>query len=178
MPVAKDANGDPYYLSDVFVDSPQINAYPVRAYEILQVNAQIGKQKPDGGTWTEADVIQEMRSRAADRFLVDRVDQPTVELSVEFALLGQAAGFERYRGLERVSLYDTVTVDHPDLGLQTSIQVKGYEWDALRQRFNRLTLGDVFKHGTRQIFGYEVADGAITLAKLDGMALQQLQQTT
>ena len=176
MPVAKDSSGNPFYLPEVFVDSPVINAYPVRAYEVLQVDAQIGGQKPDeSGTWTEAEVIAEMRSEAADRFLVDRVDQPTVNLSVEFALLGHAAGYERYRGLERVSLYDTVRVDHPDIGLSTTIQVKGYEWDAIRQRFNRLTLGDVFEHGTRSIPGYEIGDGAITLQKIDAAALAQLR---
>ena len=179
MPEAKDADGNPYRLPEIFVDSPVRNAYPVTAYQILQVNAQIGKQKPDGsGNWTEAEVIAEMRARAQDRYLVDRVDQPTVELSVEFALLGQAVGFEAYRGLERVSLYDTVTVEHPDLGLETAIQVKGYEWDAIRQRFTRLTLGDVFSHGTRQLSGYELADGAITLDKIDRSALHQLQATT
>ena len=74
-----------------------------------------------------------------------------------------------------MSLYDTVTVDHPDIGLQTSFQVKGYEWDAIRQRFNRITLGDVFDYATARIAGYEISDGAITLAKIDGMSLAQLQ---
>lgn len=174
MPVAKDEDGEDFLLPETFVDSPIRNAYPVTAYEILQVDAQIGGEKPEGGTWTEVEVIAEMRARAADRFLVDHADEPRVELSVEFAFLGQAAGFEQYRGLERVSLYDTVTVDHPDIGLQTTVQVKGYEWDAIRQRFNRLSLGNVYDYGTRQIPGYEVADGAITLAKIDRAALQQL----
>lgn len=179
-PVAKDADGQDYYLAEVFVDSPVINAYPVRAYEDLKVDAKIGGDKPDGSgdTWTEEEVIAEMRQKAADRFLVDHVDSPTVTLDVEFALLGQAAGFDQYRGLERVSLYDTVTVYHPDIGLETSIQVKGYEWDAIRQRFNKITLGDVFNHGTRQMFGFELADGAISLAKLDASAVEQLQGTT
>ena len=179
MPEAKDENGDPYHLPEVFVDSPRINAYPVRAYEVLRVDAQIGKPRPDGeGNWTGPQVIAEMRARAADRFLVDRVDQPAVEMDVEFAAIGQTAGAEQFRGLERVSLYDTVTVYHPDLGIDTAIQVKAYEWDAIRQRFNRLTLGDVFRHGQHTIPGYEIGDGAITLKKLDALTVQALQGGT
>ena len=179
MPVAKDANGDDFHLPEIFVDSPNINAYPLRAYQILSVNAQIGKPKPDGsGDWTEVEVIAEMRSKAADRFLVDRADEPQVDLSVEFAEIGRTANYTQYRSLERVSLYDTVTVDHPDIGLQTTIQVKGYEWDAIHQRFLRLTLGDVFRHGTRALAGYEIGDGAITLDKIDRLTIQQLQGGT
>lgn len=176
MPEAKDEDGQPYHLPELFVDSPIINAYPVRAYEVLKVDAQIGKPRPDGeGNWTAVQVIAEMRARAADRFLVDRVDQPTVEMEVEFAAIGQTAGAEQFRDLERVSLYDTVTVYHPDLGIETAIQVKAYEWDAIRRRFNRLTLGDVFAHGQHTIPGYEIGDGAITLKKLDALTVQALQ---
>lgn len=179
MPEAKDEDGNPYHLPELFVDSPNINAYPVRAYEILKVSAQIGKPRPDGeGNWTGPEVIAEMRARAADRFLIDRVDQPTVELTVEFAAIGQTAGAEPFRDLERVSLYDTVTVYHPDLGLETTAQVKAYEWDAIRRRFNSLTLGDVFRHGQHTIPGYEIGDGAITLKKLDALTVQQLQGGT
>ena len=60
-------------------------------------------------------------------------------------------------------------------GLQTAFQVKSYEWDAIRQRFNRITLGDVFRYDTARLAGYEISDGAITLAKIDGMSLAQLQ---
>jgi len=98
-----------------------------------------------------------------------------VEMDVEFAAIGQTAGAEEFRGLERVSLYDTVTIFHPDLEIDTEIQVKAYEWDALRQRFNKLTLGDVFHHGQHTIPGYEIGDGAITLKKLDALTVQALQ---
>ena len=116
-----------------------------------------------------------MRTRAQNRFLVDRVDQPTVELTVELVAIGQTAGAEQYRDLERVSLYDRVTVYHPDLGIETKIQVKSYEWDAIRQRYNRLTLGDPFHHGQNVIPGYEIGDGAITLKKLDALTVQALK---
>ena len=143
------------------------------------MDAQIGKPRPDGeGNWTGPQVIAEMRARAADRFLVDRVDQPAVEMDVEFAAIGQTAGAEQFRGLERVSLYDTVTVYHPDLGIDTAIQVKAYEWDAIRRRFNSLTLGDVFRHGQHTIPGYEIGDGAITMKKLDALTVQALQGGT
>lgn len=176
MPEAKDADGNPYHLPEVFVDSPEINNYPVRAYQVLKVDAQVGKPRPDGeGDWTEVQVIAEMRSRAQDRYLVDHADQPDVELTVEFAAIGQTAGAEQYRGLERVSLYDTVTVHHPDLELDTTFQVKAYEWDAIRQRFVRLTLGNVFQHGQKTIPGYEIGDGAITLKKLDALTVQALR---
>lgn len=174
-PLAKDADGHDFPLPEEFVDSPILNSYPVHCYQVLRVDAQVGKQKPDGTTWTEAAVIQEMRDKAAERFTADRCDYPEVDLEIRFTLLGQTDEYAQYRGLERVSLYDTVTVDHPDIGLQTAFQVKSYEWDAIRQRFNRITLGDVFRYDTARLAGYEISDGAITLAKIDGMSLAQLQ---
>ena len=69
-----------------------------------------------------------------------------------------------------MSLYDWVTVEHPDLGISTKAQVKSYEWDALTRRFTRITLGDVFRVDTGALAGWQIADGSITPRKLSDAA--------
>ena len=87
-----------------------------------------------------------------------------------FVQLGNADAFSQYKALERVSLYDWVTVEHHDLGISTRAQVKSYAWDALRRRFDRITLGDVFRIDTGALAGWQIADGSITPRKLSDAA--------
>ena len=171
IPVGKKQNGDPLYLTDdgtgtIWVESDIADVYPVTAWTYAQIGVQVGKQAPDGTTYTTETARTEMRKQAAAYFTEQHQDQPAVELTVRFVQLGTTEAFRQYRDLERLSLYDRVTVVHPDLGLNTSVQVKAYDWDAVRQRFESITLGDVFLCDTAALAGWQLANGSITAEKL------------
>ncbi len=175
MPVAKNRTGGRLLLDDVFVDSEYVDNYPIQAFEQLKVDGQVGKEGPDGQTWTEETLKAKMLEEAQKRFTEDHADMPAVELEVDFVMLGQTEEYKQYRALERVSLYDTVTVTHPDLGLDTAVQVKGYTWDAIRRRFNSISLGDVFDYNTNPLSGYEISDSSITVKKLTDAAIEEIR---
>ncbi|MBR4458270.1 MAG: phage tail protein [Clostridia bacterium] len=176
LPVAKDADGKDYLLPETadetwpYVDSDYRGAYPVDMYQTLQVDAQIGKDD-----LTEADVQRKMVEEAQTQYAEDQTDLPDTTLTVEFLLLGDTEEYAQYRGLERVCLYDMVTVEHPDLGIHTYSQVRSYEWDAIRCRYRRITLGKVFGTPARTVYGYGIADGEIGLRKLSPEAIEQIR---
>lgn len=182
IPVGKDENGDPLYLGGtagalIYVQSDLWDRYPLIAYKYMGVNVQVGQEDPYGVPYTPESARAEMERQATACFIDSHEDEPTVELEVSFVQLGQSEAFRQYRQLERVSLYDWVTIEHPDLGIFTRAQVKGYEWDALRQTFNRITLGDVFHVDTSALAGWQIADGSITPRKLSEAAKAAVSAT-
>lgn len=170
MPVAKDSNGDDYYLPERYVDSDLRSVYPRDYYQAFTVDAKIGDNDQ-----TEEDVQAKMREEALKLYSEDEADRPVTTLTVDFLMLGDTEEFAQYKGLERLSLYDTVEVIHPDLGLRTRAQVKSYEWDALKKRYTKITLGDAFEAARHTVYGYNVADGAITARKLTPEAIAEIR---
>lgn len=175
IPVAKDAAGGDFFLEETTVDSPFIGIYPVIRMERLRVDGQVGKDDGNGGTYTEESLREFMRAKAMERFTVDHADTPSTEIKVSFVLLGDTVEYTRYKGMQKVYLYDTVTVYEPVLGIDIALQVKGYTWDAIQNRYTDLTLGDVFDYTTRAIAGYELRNGTIQIDKLSPAAVAELK---
>ena len=170
-PLAKDEDGNDFALPERFVDSEHIAEYPFPMYESINVSAQIGKDDQ-----TEETVCQKMREEAQKRFTEEGADIPSVSLSVDLIMLGDTEEYRQYKSLERVCLYDMVQVWHPDIELNTSVQVKKYEWDVLQERLTRLELGDVFEKATHTVAGYDLGDGCITGRKLSREALDRIRE--
>lgn len=166
VPVAQKANGDELLLDDTWADSPILDSYPVIRTEYMKVNGKVGGEDESGGTWTEASLKDYMRAQAEKRFSVDDADKPLVELTVNFVLLGTTEEFKQYRQLERLNLYDTVRVTDPTINLDIELQVIGYGWDPVRERFNSIKLGSAFEKRGRQVHGYNLVDGCIRYNKL------------
>lgn len=160
MPIAKAQNGSDYFLPNIYVDSPRIELYPIVMYKAMTVDAQVGK---DGAT--EQDVQDKMEAEALKIYDENKEDQPITTLTVDFVLLGDTEEYKRFKQLERLSLYDTVEIHHPDLGLSTAVQVKGYTWDAIAERYTKITLGDVFDRAKHTVTGYDLSDGCISYRK-------------
>jgi len=175
IPVGANSDGSVLYLDtsgggNIWVESPLAGNYPMVAWKYLSTGVKVGEDDPDGNPYTEETARAEMLRQAEACFSDSHEDEPQVELEVTFVQLGKSSAYAQYKALERVSLYDWVRVDHPDLGLTTRAQVKSYEWDALRMRFNRVTLGDVFRIDTGALAGWQIADGSITPRKLSDAA--------
>ena len=170
VPVAKDEGGNDLYLSgnSPWVDSPLINHYPVIRMERLTVKGQVGKDKGlgDDSVWTESDLLTEMQTKASERFSVDKVDQVVEEITVDFEQLGDTAEYSSLKGLEKVVLYDTVTVEDDRIGLSRQLQVTEIEWDAIRQKITALKLSNVNVKGGKNVTGYNVQARSIGSDKL------------
>lgn len=169
-PRAKAANGDPLYYDDGsgnhYVDSPLAGDYTFARCECMEIKAQVGKQNPEGQTYTEAMVQEEMLKAAQERFAAEFCDAVTEDVKIDFLKLGDTEEYRQYRNLERISIYDTVAIRHPLIGLAATAQVREYEWDAVKRRFISITLGNIWTYGQRSVVGYEIANGCIRLSKL------------
>lgn len=170
LPIAKAQDGSEYFLPDPYIDSMLLPQYPLIMYKALTVDAQIGE---DGQT--EQSVQDKMVEEAQKIYDENKEDRPVTTLTVDFVMLGDTEEYARYKALERLSLYDTVEINHPDLGLNTSVQVKGYTWDAIAQRYLKITLGDVFDRARHTVTGYDLSDGCISSRKFSKELLDSLR---
>lgn len=168
VPVAKDAGGANLYLPEMWVDSPTISSYPIIRMEMLSMKEQVGKDKGtgDGSVWTESDLLDEMRAKAAERFSVDKVDQVITEVTVDFEMLGSTAEHPDMKLLESVLLYDKVTVIDEEIGLNTQLTVTELEWDALKEKVTALKISNADDHRARSVTGYNVQSKSIGWSKL------------
>lgn len=168
VPVAKHEGGEDLYLPEVWIDSPDISDYPVIRMEMLSMKEQVGKDKGtgDGSVWTEEELQDEMRARAAERFSVDRVDQVITEVTVDFEMLGATAEYAALKPLEKVLLYDKVTVIDETIGLDTQLTVTELEWDALKKKVTSIKISNAEDHGSRSVTGYNVQSKSIGWSKL------------
>ena len=173
IPKGKTQQGDDLFLPDTpYIDSPFIGQYVFPHVEVLDVDCQVGKdhEKSDGTkeTWTEQLCYEEMRKQAGERFTKDECDIPETTVTVEFLKLGDTEEYKQYRGAENLGLYDWVRVYHPEIGMDFTLQVIGYEWDAIKQRYTSISLGRAYAkagHG-RQISAWEISNQAVHLETL------------
>ena len=161
IPVGKDANGNPMYLPEVYVDSQHINEYPtVRAIPFDVQDAAVTAEMTTEQAYTK------MREACAAEFAAgcDLID---IDIDVDFIHLGDTEEYKQYKNLEQVFLYDTVTVKHGKLGLLYKTQVIGYTFDAVLGRYKGITLGNI-KNGAElgSVAGFQLPNSGISGQKL------------
>lgn len=89
---------------------------------------------------------EQLRAAAEAYIATNRVGEPVVSLTVDFAALWQTEDYKNdvgLRALEKVSLGDTVTVQFPALGVDASARVVAYSYDCLKERYTELRIGKV-----------------------------------
>jgi phage-related protein len=159
------------------VDSSRINDYPVIKMERLTVKGQVGKDKGlgDDSTWTESDLLTEMREKAQERFNVDKVDQILEEITVDFEILGDTEEYMAIKGLEKALLYDTVSVINEEIGLNVKLFVSELEWDFIRQKIKALKLTNINRYaGKATTTGYQVQAKSIGSGKLSDDVTEEI----
>jgi len=155
MPIGKTHKDKPLYLKagtyningeivtiadgEKWVTSARAGDYPAPLLAVLEtpVKAKSG---------SSADLLaarKKMIERALNLFRIDEVDQPSVNVRVEFLKLGDTVEYEQYRRLEDVFLCDKVRVRHPGIGVDVLTEVIETVWDCLAGRFESIELGRV-----------------------------------
>lgn len=159
IPYGKDDKGNIVWLNNngnKWVDSPS-HFYDYVNYpkaEMFDTGLQIGK---DGVT---AENIQEKLLAAGQkRFSDDLVDLPEVEMTIEFVSLGDTEEYIQYRGLDKVYLYDILSIKDTVRGYQYTAQVVAVEHDILTGMLNSVTIGKLNNwDGTRKIATWQVPE--------------------
>lgn len=90
----------------------------------------------------EKPTAAQIRTRANQYIEANNIGHPSVSVDVDFVALWQTEEYANIAPLERVQLGDTVTVYFDKLDLNEQARVIAYEYDVLRERYNKITVGD------------------------------------
>lgn len=179
VPVAKAEGGTDLYLPEEWVDPTPASTYPVTIMERITVAGQVGKDKGtgDGSTWTEEELLAEMRTKAAERFTVDHVDQIAEEVTIQIEPLENTAEYAWLKGLKSVLLYDMVIAYDERIGLQMPLYVSELEFDFVNKKILGLTLKNIQDFNGRTVTGYNVQNNSIGPEKLTDEVRNEIVDT-
>lgn len=85
--------------------------------------------------------VEQLRAKAVNYVNVNNIGIPIVSMTVSFAQLEQTEEYKSLKLLERVSLFDTVNVEFPALGVSATARAVKIVYDGLADRVKSVTLG-------------------------------------
>lgn len=165
MPTGEDTDGNILYLPELYLDSPNLNAYTRPKWIHLPVSE--AKEVTDGDEpKNKAQCYAEMRKAAQAEF-DGGCDLPTVTLKVDFMNCSDAEEYKQYAALTDIFLGDSVRVVARRIGVEVSMRMTQYTYDCLTKKYTSVTLGTVADalEGS-MISARQLASGSITGAKL------------
>lgn len=185
IPWGIDGNGNVRYMNGTrYIDSTHINDYPAPRCMILDTGLVVGQ---DGVT--DANISTKLQ-QAAQAELAKGVDLPNVRMVVDFLSVGDTEEYAQLKDLDKVYLYDIVTVRDKVRGYNYSAQVVGVKHNILTGRLEAVTLGSVSNASAvrkiatwqvptvdggnirlKSILSTSIGDGAITESKIEDGAV-------
>ena len=87
--------------------------------------------------------VEQLRSKTEKYIKENNIGVPKVSLTVSFAHLEQCEEYKHLKLLERVSLFDTVNVEFPALGVSATAKIVKMVYDVLSDRVKSATIGSV-----------------------------------
>ena len=172
LPTGKDENGEILTLEGnyPYINSSHIDEYPVVwAKTIEYPEVRISNEM------TAEQAQAKLRELAQAEF-DSGIDLPNVKLDVDFLALENTKEYARYAGLQVLHLYDLAQIVAPEAGISATLRMTGYTWDAIRERYNRITMGEITEIAT--VYGDEIgggiSGGKILPGSLDGGSLRDL----
>ena len=153
IPFARKSDGEPHYMAGTnYVDSTHVSEYLYPRVFLLDTGLIIGK---DGVTAQNVDA--KLLEVAQKEYTNNHVDEPKVELDIDFVSLGDTEEYKQYRDLDKVYLYDIITVKDNTRGYNYSAQVVGIEHDVLTGQLLSVKLGSITNSdGVRKIATWQV----------------------
>lgn len=156
-PVGRDEEGEYVWLNRnglKYVDSSHISEYPYPRAEIYYTDITIG----ENGV-TEANIQQKLYEEALTRFSIDEADIPEVTMTIQFVSLGDTEEYKQYKDLDKVYLYDILTIKDTIRGYNYAAQVVGVEHNILTGMLESVTIGHLTEtDGTRKVATWKVPE--------------------
>lgn len=165
MPTGEDADGNILYLPELYIDSPNLNAYTHPKWIHLPVSE--AKEVTDGDEpKSKTQCYAEMRKAAQDEY-AKGCDLPTITLKVDFVNCSDAEEYRQYAALTDIFLGDSVRVIARRIGVEVSMRMTQYTYDCMTKKYTSVTLGTASDalEGS-MISARQLASGSITGAKL------------
>ena len=139
MPTGEDADGNILYLPELYLDSPNLNAYTHPKWIHLPVS-EAREVTDDDEPKSKAQCYVEMRKAAQAEFDAG-CDLPTVTLKVDFVNCSDAEEYKQYAALTDIFLGDSVRVIARRIGVEVSMRMTQYTYDCLTKKYTSVTLG-------------------------------------
>ena len=156
-PYAKDDKGNIVWMNNngtKYLDSENINDYSRPRSLIYDSGLQIGKDDV-----TAQNVQAKLLANAQKKYDEDHVDIPPVDMEIEFISLGDTEEYAQYRDLDKVYLYDILTVVNSERGYNYTAQVVGVVHDLLTGMLKSVTIGKLNNwDGVRKIASWQVPE--------------------
>lgn len=121
-------------------------------------------EPPEGAADNWHPTTAQLQEKAKALMTANAVSRIAQNLTVKFALLSQSAEYANLAALERVKLCDTVTVQHPGLGVDVKLKVIATTWNVLLDRYDDIELGQPKATLSQTIIG-DLAETFATLAE-------------
>ena len=139
MPTGEDADGNILYLPELYIDSPNLNAYTHPKWIHLPVSE--AREVTDGDEpKSKTQCYAEMRKAAQDEY-AKGCDLPTITLKVDFVNCSDAEEYKQYAALTDIFLGDSVRVMARRIGVEVSMRMTQYTYDCLTKKYTSVTLG-------------------------------------
>lgn len=84
----------------------------------------------------------QLNSRAAKYLNDNSLAEPKVNIKASFVDLSHTDQYADMAPLQQVSLYDTVTVLYPEVGIKATARVTSCEYDVLKEEYSKIELGN------------------------------------
>ena len=121
-------------------------------------------EPPEGAADNWHPTTTQLEEKAQTLMTANAVSRIAQNLTVKFALLSQSEEYANLAALERVKLCDTVTVQHPGLGVDVKLKVIATTWNVLLDRYDDIELGQPKATLSQTIIG-DLAETFATLAE-------------
>lgn len=152
VPYGSDKDGNPVYLDSMYIDSEYIDdyAFPRIAYLDCSDSAT------ESDSMTLAQVKAELKRRAEEEF-ANGIDKPKLSMTVQFIPLGDTEEYKQYRDLDKVFLFDRITIKDSVRMYDYSAEVVGMVYNVLTRRMESCTIGSLQKSsGVRKVAVWQV----------------------
>lgn len=124
--------------SEVLVELPEKIVNAPGTYDFVKISTL------DLSMDFETQPTEEQLRAKTEKYIKDNnIGVPDVSLTVSFVQLAQTEEYKHLNLLERVSLFDTVNVEFPEMNVSSTARVVKIVYDCLADRVKSITLGSV-----------------------------------
>lgn len=120
-------------LKERYIDAPNVGHYP----QPMSTSVDFSDKLKDEDNPDEA----ALRKVANEYFTETKCNLPSVAYEFSFVDLSKTEEYADYALLERISLFDIVTIRHSIYGIDIATDVIKYEYDPLNEWYERIYLG-------------------------------------
>ena len=132
MPYWTDSDGNVVTLDSKVVMSDAAENYPYPRIAVIDFSSEFESQPTQ----------PQLQQAAEDYIERNNIGVPSISLSVSFAQLWQTEEYKDIAPLEEVAVFDTVTVQFEELGVDEKAEIRKTVYDVLLERYNSVEIGD------------------------------------